>query len=666
MGIGLSMFVEFSYLQALGVLLISLGILLVLTFLISSYWRDWVKGVGLNLFIFSFGIALHVSQKDILSPEHFSKRTSSQLEVRLTEPILERKKSYKVLAEVIASYDSNGIAHTSMGKLLIYFHKDTALLQTLHYGEVLLIKADFKEALPPQNPYEFNYKRYLAFNNIYHQSYLHSNDFIKTNLTKSNPCFNFAYAAQRYFKAVLNTYIDSKTEVAVSEALLYGYDDDIDADIIRAYSNTGTLHVLAVSGMHVGIIFWIISKLLLFLDKKRWGHLIKAIISILLLWSYSLLCGFSPSILRATVMFSFMIVAKVFKRNVNIYNTLATSAFSILIFDTNIIANVGFQLSYLAVLGIVTFQKRIYDWFSPKYWITDQIWKITAVSIAAQIATFPVGLLYFHQFPFCFLFSNLIIIPLTTGILFLDIGLIAFSFCDWASYVLGFLSKWLIFATNKIVIFVEEIPFSYTNGIHISIAETILIYILILYFFFWLIHIRHRYLTYALLLCSIISVYNAYESFGMRNQKSITFYKIPNATAFNIIQNGYAQFFADSILIGDEERFRFHVQQHIWSQGVELLNKTRIESASIIYLANKKLWINKNKLELKHLDKNDIVLLTQRTYVDFNSSTKPTEALFILSSDLSANKRQYFSNKLKELNILFVDLNESGAHSINL
>ncbi len=358
----------------------------------KSFNHIWINGLALNVFIFCFGLALHVSQKDILNPSHFSKYTSKYIEVRIIEPLLERKKSYKGLAEVVEVVDSNGISHKCIGKLAIYFQKDSSVISGIHYGDILLLRSNYKEAQPPQNPYEFNYKRYLAFNNIYHQSYLRLGDFIKTGISKKNFLFEFSYTAQQYFKDVLNKYVESKTEVAVSQALLYGYDDDIDADVVKAYSNTGTLHVLAVSGMHVGIIFWIISKLLIFLDKKRWGKILKAIISIVLLWIYSLLCGFSPSILRATVMFSFMIVGKLFKRDVNIYNTLATSAFVILIFDTNIIANVGFQLSYLAVLGIVTFQKTIYNWYQPKYWLVDQIWSITAVSIAAQIATFPVGL----------------------------------------------------------------------------------------------------------------------------------------------------------------------------------------------------------------------------------------------------------------------------------
>jgi competence protein ComEC len=660
------MFVEFTYLQAFIMMLISISIFGGLSLLLKSYLLDWLKGLSLNLFIFCFGIGLHVAQKDILKPNHFSKYKSEYLLLRIKEPLLERKKSYKALAEVISAFDSAGNQQTCIGKLAIYFQKDSNIFSNIHYGDILLIKSNYKEASPPQNPYEFNYKRYLAFNNIYHQSYLQDNDFIKTGKSDKNILFDFSYKAQDYFKEVLNKYVSSKTEVAVSQALLYGYDDDIDADLMKAYSNTGTLHVLAVSGMHVGIIFWIISKLLLFLDKKRSGQLIKAIISLVLLWAYSLLCGFSPSILRATVMFSFMIIGKLKKRDVNIYNTLATSAFVILVFDTNIIANVGFQLSYLAVLGIVTFQKRIYDWYTPTYWITDQIWTIIAVSIAAQVATFPVGFLYFHQFPFCFLFSNLIIIPLTTIILFLDIGLMVLSFWDWAASILGFITKWLIILTNKIVMLVEDLPYSYTNGIHISIAETILIYVLILYVFFWFIHIKHQYLTYALLLCLTISVYNGYESFANQTQKNITFYNIPKATAFNIIQNGTANFYADSVLINDEERFRFHVQQHIWSQGVDKVDKTTIQDSYIMQLTDRKLWINRGPLNLKDVSKNDIILLTQGTFVDFNDLSKSPEALFILSSDLSARKRQYFANKLKELNILFVDLNETGAYSIAL
>ena len=633
---------------------------------LKSINHFWITGFTLNVFVFCFGLALHVSQKDILNSSHFSKYTSKYIKVRILEPLLERKKSYKGLAEVIEVVDSNGYTQKCIGKLAIYFQKDSSVISGIHYGDILLLKSNYKEAEPTQNPYEFNYKRYLAFNNIYHQSYLHLGDFIKTGISKKNFLFEFSYKAQQYFKDVLNKYVESKTEVAVSQALLYGYDDDIDADVVKAYSNTGTLHVLAVSGMHVGIIFWIISKMLIFLDKRRWGIVLKAIISILLLWTYSLLCGFSPSILRATVMFSFMIVGKLFKRDVNIYNTLATSAFVILIFDTNIIANVGFQLSYLAVLGIVTFQKRIYNWYQPKYWLVDQIWNITAVSIAAQIATFPVGLLYFHQFPFCFLFSNLIIIPLTTVVLFFDIGLIAISQWEWAASLLGYCTKWLIYFTDHIVVFVENIPYAYTNGIHISIIETILIYILILYLFFWLIHIRHRYFKFALILAFVLVLFNGIESYITHQQKSITFYNTPKSITFNIIQNDESYFFADSTFINDDERFRFHIQQHIWANGITKVNKVLLKKSLSIQLAEQNIIFCNNKVDLNTLTLGQIIVLGKGSFIRDFSMNNPSKALFVLSSDLSIHKRQYFRNKLKELNILFVDINEIGSYSINL
>jgi hypothetical protein len=161
-------------------------------------------------------------------------------------------------------------------------------------------------------------------------------------------------------------------------------------------------------------------------------------------------------------------------------------------------------------------------------------------------------------------------------------------------------------------------------------------------------------------------VYNAFENFNNQSQKSITFYNIPNATAFNIIQNKEANFYADSLLINDDERFRFHVQQHIWSQGVEQVIKSSIDNSYIVHLSDRKLRIHRGKIELKNLSKNDIILVTKRTFIDFKSINKAAEALFILGSDLSAHKRQYFANKLKELNILFVDLSMTGAHTINL
>jgi competence protein ComEC len=406
-GIGISMFYPLPF-TVCAIAFLSLFLLAVIIyFRLQQFNHRWVFGTLISLGMFWGGMALHQYRNELLS----------ELVIKINEQPVPKATSYKMKCKVLGAIDSNETQTFAEGSLIVYVRRSTTAFP-YQYGEVLTLPMQkVKPVSPPQNPDEFNYKRYLAFNNIYFQAYLEESEFFPAWINEGNQVRKWVYDVQQYFKAVLLKCIGSQNETGVAEALLYGYDDDIDTETVQAYSNTGTLHVLAVSGMHVGIIFMILGLFLRFMDKTRQLKIAKGIIILIALWLYSLLCGLSPSILRATVMFTFIIAADLLNVRSSVYNTLAASAFVLLCIDPNMLANVGFQLSYLAVIGIVFFQPYIYDWYTAPNRVMDEIWKITAVSLAAQLVTCPIGLLYFHQFPNCFLFSNLIIIPLTTIIL---------------------------------------------------------------------------------------------------------------------------------------------------------------------------------------------------------------------------------------------------------
>lgn len=569
-GIGLSMFYPFPFTMLVGiwVLLACSSILCFVGF--KRYSFRWIFGCSISVLLVWSGMLLHRLQDERLDVSFAAHQLKAEYWlVQIDEQPMVKASSIKMQGKVLAVSDSSGRVVKASGRLMIYLAK-ALLSPQIEYGRWLWVPQDcISEIKGPQNPAEFDYQRYLSFHGIYHQAYVgKSNQLLITNQVHGNPLWIWTYGVQSYVKRVLQRNINSANETAVAQALLYGFDDDIDAETVKAYSNTGTLHVLAVSGMHVGIIYLILGWILGWLSRWKWGEVVKQVSMLAVLWLYSLLCGLSPSILRSTVMFSFIIVGNLLQTRSNIYNTLAASAFVLLCVDPNMIANVGFQLSYLAVIGIVFFQPYLYQMYTPKSFWVDEIWKITSVSLAAQLVTFPIGLLYFHQFPNCFLFSNLIIIPLTTVILYGGLILVAIGSMGWIAWLLGQVLYALIHFTNQIVVWVEHIPMAYVNGIQISILQTLLLYAILICLTVFLFTTYKSWLFLGLcLLISAIGI-SSYQRIQHQQQQLLVVHRIQHATAVQIVIGNHGILLLDSALAGNENKRRFHLQQFIWQQHI--------------------------------------------------------------------------------------------------
>lgn len=418
--------------------------------------------------------------------------------------------------------------------------------------------------------------------------------------------------------------------------------------------------------MHVGLIFWVINLLLKHLDKRKYQKIIKAVISLFIIWSYSLLCGLSPSILRASVMFSFVAIGSARNIKANIYNTLAASAFALLVIDSNMLSMVGFQLSFLAVLGIVGLQKYIKNWVVLNSYIGNEIWNIISVSIAAQLATFPLGLLYFHQFPIYFLASNLLIIPITTLIIFVAIAMIifalltkAFIFLNVITTFLGYTVKWLIYFTNIIVVWLEKLPFSYKTGIQISELETIFIFIAVAFITFYFIKRRQYYFKYALFSFLLVFIFSSIENYNSSKQKFVTIYNIKNTFAMNIVDGNKSVLIADTSLLNNPDKFHFHLQQHIWAKRINKVD-------TIPFNNHLKIDINETKLNIgETIEPNCINILTAFSYID-TAHLKTIQSPIILSSKLLMKQSKRLENLLKQKNILVNNVSENGALTINI
>ncbi|MGZ4059285.1 MAG: ComEC/Rec2 family competence protein, partial [Bacteroidia bacterium] len=529
-----------------------------------SYRRSFWFGCIINSTIFLLAYQLTIYKTEKFSPNHFSKIHDSShiFYAKLSDSFIEKDRSLKVVLEITSAKVKDKWVSTC-GKAMIYLKKDSSSLK-LKYGDELLLKADFKEIPAPQNPEEFDYKGFLAFHNVFEQAYVKNGEWLSTRINSGNPVLKYSIGLRNRLLNVLIENHLTGDEFSVGAALLLGYVDKLDADIISAYASTGALHVLSVSGLHVAIVYIVFSWCLFFLDKIRYGPIIKAVLLILFLWFYAALTGLSPSVLRAATMFSFIIIAKTFNRNTNIYNTLAASAFFLLLINPYLIMDVGFQLSYLAVVGIVYIHPKIKNWFQPKNWLFKQIWGITAVSIAAQIATFPLGLHYFHQFPNYFLLSNLVVIPISTVIIYVGISVFSFSKIPLFAKYLSICFTWSIWLLNSSVKWIEKLPYSLIQGIHISVFETWLMYILIILFFCYFTLRKYNYLIYALAGTILILCIQVSEQFHEFNQKEIVVYNIPKTSAVDFITGKNNILLTDSVFAKNESAILFHIKHNWW------------------------------------------------------------------------------------------------------
>lgn len=477
----------------------------------------------------------------------------------------ERNSSWKTTAE-LSAVRINGTWRPASGKVMLYFSK-TDFPESCNYGDVLLVRRRPQPVQPPGNPHEFDYKRFLSFRNIFHQHFLRRDHVATLRHDPPSWIMDISIKLRSHANNTLKQYVSSPHEQAIVSALVLGVTDRLDEEITHAYAASGTMHILAVSGLHVGIIYWIIVFLLRPLKNSLSGRWLLAFISITALWLYAFVTGLSPSVLRAVSMFSMVALAGPWGKRTNIYNTLFISAFCLLMYDPYLLMSVGFQLSYLAVLGIVFFYPLIYNWWQPDHWLADKVWQTTSVSLAAQIATFPVSLLYFHQFPVYFLFSNLIAIPVSFIVLVSGLTLLTVSYFSVVAWLVGFVITWTVKLLNLSVTVTESLPLSLIENVHITVGQCWLLMAMLMAFTMMF---TQRRFGYAIITASLAACFAFFE-WHYSNQNGdhcLVVYRVPGHYGIDFIQGSRTWFVADSALLEDSEKVAFHIKPNRIAKGI--------------------------------------------------------------------------------------------------
>jgi len=464
-------FSDYLFFEVLGVV----GFLLMI--LLFRKWKsrtsNYYFGIIASFSFFFLGI-LSANNSSVTAGKDFQE--GYYVAILESQPI-EKSNSYSAQLKVFLQEVDSSEFQDFDATVIAYFEKE-ALDSLPRIGDVIYFTGYFTNNTSNLLPLQFDYIKYLQNMGIAATVYIPKSQYSKIN--KSTFSFQVVLNQLRSsLLATLNQNHPPQREFGVIAALVLGDRTFLDSILKNQFSKVGVVHILAVSGLHVGIIYFLFSRLLqLFLKDKK--SLLRFILIIFILWTYAAITGFSPSVLRASTMFTFIALGKYFDRNGNIYNLIAASAFFLLLINPLLITQVGFQLSYLAVVGIVYFFPKLYSLLTFQSWIMDKTWTLICVSLAAQITTFPLSIFYFHQFPLLFPITNIIAVPLATLILYSGIFWLIVGWIPHLNKVLEFITIHLANILNQAVEWLNTIPFVNAEDLFIQEVELFLLYGLII------------------------------------------------------------------------------------------------------------------------------------------------------------------------------------------
>ncbi|MEL7220225.1 MAG: ComEC/Rec2 family competence protein [Bacteroidota bacterium] len=577
--------------------------------------------------------------QEIISTTHFSKlpEFSSDssyywsADIQSIRPGAER---LRLVVDLHRQASEPTAVYTVNGHLLLYLAADSNSQQLLP-GQRINFRAKASPIQQPKNPDAFDFADWQAKRNVFHQSWIEKEDWLLADAQPS--LLGLAMQVRQQLLKVLYTYLPSgSNELAVAAALILGKRDELSNDLRNAYAETGAIHVLAVSGLHLGLIAGGLAWLLSFgfLGKRSWRWL-KFGLVLAGIWCFAFITGLSPSVMRAAVMFSFVELGRTLGERSNTYNILAASALLLLLINPLLLFDVGFQLSYLAVVGILFFQARIYRlWYTP-YRIIDGVWKLSTVAIAAQLTTFPLSLYYFHQFPLYFLLSGLVVVITASIILYLGIGLFVLH------YLLPFLAKPLalllygaLYINNAVVYYVRSLPGHLLEGVWIDEVIAGCLYLMLVSFMVYLLTKKNIYLLSSLVfLCGGLAI-NVWQQYTLSQQRRLIVYHQYKSNLIDMF-DGRLKYTIGAIL-DDDPNLDWDVNPHRQRSGIRAsctAAKTSLhwhQTGNVYGFYDKRLVCVNASLLQQELPlqpfKADVVVVSDSPYLSLAEMTKHYEA----------------------------------------
>ncbi|CAN5309601.1 ComEC/Rec2 family competence protein [soil metagenome] len=629
------------------------------------------RGLVINLILIAFGALITSYQNIKTHSDWFGNyyTDSCQMILQIAEPVQTKSNTFQANAE-IKYVINDSIIKPVTGKIIVYFQKDSAGTG-LNYGDRILINKPLQPIKNSGNPGGFNYERYASFQGIFHTVYLKKSDWINLHNNYGNGFRKFVYAAREKLVSILRRYIIGEEQKGFAEALLIGYKADLDKDLLQAYTNSGVVHIIAISGLHLALIYVLLVSVFKRTPFIKKSKILQIIFVLACLWFFSILTGASASVLRSALMFTFIAAGQIAGKKASIYNSLSVSAFILLCINPYVLWDVGFQLSYTAIVSIVTFQKAIYNFVYIKNKHVDKIWQLISVTIAAQIFTFPVCIYYFHQFPLLFLLSNLIAIPLSTIILYGEIVLLLVSFSSVISSLTGKMVSAVIWVLNAAIKNISNKSYLLWDNVYASLLSTLLLYAIISACAYMLFFKSKSSLITTLLLIWLFVANLTLVKFQSGRQQKIIVYNVSKHRAIDFVSGNHYNFIGDEIFIADGMVQNFNLKPtRVAFQISPLPSKMQSYEQRFYLFHGKRVLLIDTAFDAETVpDKMgiDIIIISKNATVDIktlNDIFKIGKIVFDNSNDFW--KIRKWKNDCKMLHLPYYIVSENGAFVLNI
>lgn len=588
--------------------LIALFFISIFTFIFSKKNPLFKSLFGVFTLITSIfiGVFTLVNSDETLNPNHYTKSINESeanysSEIIINEKLKNTTNNDRYIARI--TYLNN---HLSYGKIILNIRKNH-LMPKIEIGSHLQVNGTIYLNRKPNNPDQFDYGKYLENQQIYAQIYADASDIKISN--KIDKTIN--YYSSRIKNRIINNLEKNnfnKNELSVVIALILGQQQDISKEVIRDYQYAGAVHVLSVSGLHVGCILLFVTFLLTPIPNTKKGSIIKLILVIATLWVFGILAGLAPSVIRSVTMFSFVAIGMFLRRSINIYNTLLTSALLILLVKPSFLFDIGFQLSYVALFFIVWLQPLLTTIWTPENKIVKYFWDIITVSFAAQIGTFPLSIYYFHQFPGLFFITNIVILPGLSIILGLGVVVMVLAAFNIVWIPLMKLLEWSIWLLNEIIAWVASFEDFIFRDISLNSHMMWCWYLVIIGLIVWFKKPTFKKLVFSMIAIiglQLVTIYAKYNS--QKNSEFIVFSKKKTTIITERNGNKVTLYSNDSILKTTNDNLA--LKSYLVANYCEL--KEKKELSNLYFFKNKKIFLMDSTACYSKEIKPDVLIITQ-------------------------------------------------------
>jgi len=497
---------------------------------------------------------------------------------RIDEKPVMKQKAYSGKATLVGCIDSAGASHSFRLTMLLYFENDS-LAGKLTTGDLVMARCQLEGIDGPLNPGTFNFRQYLFNRHIRWQGYLKKEEWEVIEGYYIDGILRWSELCRTRFREILERYQISGEELGLASALILGTRDLLDKEMMQEFSNAGAIHVLSVSGLHVGIMYVLADRILFILKRGRQGHKLHQVIIILIIWAYAFITGLPSSVVRASMMFSLIAAGKMLNRSHESFNILAGALIIQLWISPLEITQVGFQLSYLAVLGIFAFYQQFNLLLADSKKAIAWIWSIFAVSIAAQLATFPLASYYFKFFPVYFLVTNIVVVPLAGVVVYLALVVLVAGLMSVPYTWIGLPLQWSLQLMHGSVGFIQSWPGAVLKPVNLTLLQVALIFLLIIGLFLFINLNEKKGLWLMISSLTLVFFIGGWEKYKKSGYSEIFVYAVSGYTAIDFISNRQAFFIGDSALLASSAKIDAQVTPNRIRRGVKRIKTHDIADA---------------------------------------------------------------------------------------